>query len=83
MPLLTSLLKAHSLPLAADGTKVISPARTGEEFGSPEFWCKVIISVFLVLLGGVFSGCVNTHTPTGKHKARGVLAVDSRCLMLV
>jgi metal transporter CNNM len=30
----------------------------GEEFGSPEFWGKLGISVFLVLLGGVFSGYV-------------------------
>ncbi|TFY80544.1 hypothetical protein EWM64_g3468 [Hericium alpestre] len=28
----------------------------GEEFGSPEFWEKVIVSVFLVLAGGVFAG---------------------------
>jgi len=28
----------------------------GEEFGSPEFWAKMLVSILLVLLGGVFSG---------------------------
>ena len=28
------------------------------EPGSPEIWSKLIISVFLVLAGGVFAGCV-------------------------
>ncbi|KAI9510699.1 DUF21-domain-containing protein [Russula earlei] len=31
-------------------------SHTGEQFGSPEFWWKMVISVGLVLLGGVFSG---------------------------
>ncbi|KAH9971210.1 hypothetical protein BGW80DRAFT_1174892 [Lactifluus volemus] len=59
MPLLTTFLTSHSFPLAPDGnpsSQDSNPARTGEEFGTPEFWCKMIISTFLVLLGGVFSG---------------------------
>lgn len=31
-----------------------------EEPGSPEFWYKVIISIVLVLAGGVFAGCVRS-----------------------
>ncbi|KAI0247845.1 hypothetical protein BJV78DRAFT_1132382 [Lactifluus subvellereus] len=34
----------------------MNPTGAGEEFGSPEFWCKMVISTGLVLLGGVFSG---------------------------
>ena len=30
----------------------------GEEFGSPAFWYKLILSVALVLAGGVFAGYV-------------------------
>ncbi|KAF9235846.1 hypothetical protein BU15DRAFT_89408 [Melanogaster broomeanus] len=33
-----------------------SPAITEEPLGSPEFWCKIAISVLLVLAGGVFAG---------------------------
>ena len=32
--------------------------RPGIERGSPEFWYHLIVGVFLVLAGGVFSGCV-------------------------
>lgn len=35
-----------------------SPKSMEEELGSPEFWYKMIVSVILVLAGGVFSGCV-------------------------
>lgn len=42
MNLGTYSMKAHSSP--------------GEEFGSPEFWAKMLVSIFLVLLGGVFAG---------------------------
>jgi metal transporter CNNM len=31
-------------------------ASPGEEFGSPEFWAKMLVSILLVLLGGVFAG---------------------------
>ena len=38
--------------------RVLLPSATndGEDFGSPEFWWKIGLSVVLVLLGGVFSG---------------------------
>ncbi|KAL4069154.1 hypothetical protein J3A83DRAFT_4096290 [Scleroderma citrinum] len=33
-----------------------TPDTMGEPIDSPEFWCKIAISVFLVLAGGVFAG---------------------------
>ena len=39
-----------------------SPSTASEEFGSPEFWGKMLISIFLVLLGGVFAGWVHFYT---------------------
>ncbi|KAI0276441.1 hypothetical protein BGY98DRAFT_1098134 [Russula aff. rugulosa BPL654] len=59
MPALPS---SHSSPfstnvgpylMSSHSTKSASP---GEEFGSPEFWAKMLVSVLLVLLGGVFAG---------------------------
>ncbi|TBU30759.1 hypothetical protein BD311DRAFT_863763 [Dichomitus squalens] len=53
--LLSFLPSSHaspSLPLnLPDGSD-----EPGEEFGSPEFWYKVVVSIGLVLLGGVFAG---------------------------
>jgi metal transporter CNNM len=40
----------------------------GEELGSPEFWGKMIISIFLVLLGGVFSGLVHFYVCVAENK---------------
>jgi len=61
MILWTAFPAANAFPLAAnsnlnlDGV-VPTKSKTGEEFGSPAFWWHIVISVFLVLLGGVFSG---------------------------
>ncbi len=56
MPLLTVLRNARAFPFASDmNTAVVGP---GEELGSPEFWSKMLISTFLVLLGGVLAGYV-------------------------
>jgi metal transporter CNNM len=62
MALLSILPTVHTFPFTADGklpTQDTSPTGVGEEFGSPEFWWKMIISTVFVLLGGVFSGCVH------------------------
>ncbi|KAN0105707.1 protein of unknown function DUF21 domain containing protein [Russula decolorans] len=57
MPALPS---SHSSPFATNvATRSMtthSASRPGEEFGSPEFWGKMFVSIFLVLLGGVFAG---------------------------
>jgi hypothetical protein len=47
------LPSSHFSPFSAN--TVMAPT-VGEELGSPEFWCKMLISIFLVLLGGVFAG---------------------------
>ena len=38
---------------------VAEPNEEGEPVGSGQFWWKIIISVVLVLSGGVFAGCVS------------------------
>jgi metal transporter CNNM len=50
---------ALSFPLSAStnlDAVISNRIKDGEELGSPEFWWKICLSVFLVLLGGVFSG---------------------------
>ena len=52
-------LPALSYPFSQNNDpRVLLPSATndGEDFGSPEFWWKIGLSVVLVLLGGVFSG---------------------------
>jgi metal transporter CNNM len=56
MPLLNALRSARTFPL--DNDMNIATIGAGEELGSPEFWWGMIVSTFLVLLGGVLSGCV-------------------------
>ncbi|KAF8502870.1 DUF21-domain-containing protein [Russula emetica] len=56
MPALPS---SHSSPFSMNiGTysTATHSASPGEEFGSPEFWGKMLVSILLVLLGGVFAG---------------------------
>ena len=53
MPLLNV---GPAFPFANDMN--IAGVGPGEELGSPEFWWKMFISTFLVLLGGVFAGYV-------------------------
>ena len=57
--LLSVLLPLFSPVHASPSLLVNLPAGSdepGKEPGSPEFWYRVIISVGLVLLGGVFAG---------------------------
>ncbi|KAH9992498.1 hypothetical protein BJV74DRAFT_884628 [Russula compacta] len=59
MAILTALHTAHSSLFSTDGipdATIHHAASPGEELGSPEFWCKMLISILLVLLGGVFAG---------------------------
>ena len=59
MILWTALPAANAFPLAADSTVggvIPTKSKAGEEFGSPAFWWHIVISIFLVLLGGVFAG---------------------------
>lgn len=54
MPLLTVLHNARAFPSSTNmKTSVVD---SGEELGSPEFWWKMLICTFLVLLGGVLAG---------------------------
>ena len=43
----------HASPAALDPSD-----EPGEQPGSPEFWYKLVISIGLVLAGGVFAGYV-------------------------
>lgn len=42
--------------LAAEGTKAYGEGGEGEDSSSPQFWIKMGLIVFLVLIGGVFAG---------------------------
>lgn len=49
-----NLVKASPFSLADASSHVV--VDDGEEVGSPEFWYKVLLSIALVLAGGVFAG---------------------------
>lgn len=61
MAILTALHTAHSSLFSTDGNPdaTLHHASPGEELGSPEFWCKMVVSILLVLLGGIFAGYVH------------------------
>ncbi|KAI9015502.1 hypothetical protein DFJ74DRAFT_680363 [Hyaloraphidium curvatum] len=44
--------------IAASGSKLpkCDPSQPSVEFGSPQFWTRLVLSVFLVLAGGVMAG---------------------------
>ncbi|OBZ78616.1 Protein MAM3 [Grifola frondosa] len=46
---------AHAFPTPSHFT-FLNAGRAGEPHGSPDFWSKLIISIGLVLAGGVFAG---------------------------
>ena len=63
--LLTPLLLSYArtvlgVPFVKDAIKVVIFATTRDddtpEVGSAEFWYHIVISIFLVLAGGVFAG---------------------------
>lgn len=76
MPLLTVLKNARAYPLVNDINLAVVGA--GEELGSPEFWWKILISAFLVLLGGVFAGYVLTLSTT-KLRVINTIFVSASC----
>ena len=52
---------AHSIGLAPNLSEYINTTKghhEGEPPGSPAFWYKVLLSIGLVLAGGVFAGLV-------------------------
>ncbi|KAI1790507.1 hypothetical protein LXA43DRAFT_1016567 [Ganoderma leucocontextum] len=53
--LLSSLSPVHAFPSIFVDVPDASD-EPGEEFGSPDFWYRLIVSVCLVLAGGVFAG---------------------------
>lgn len=54
--LLIGLHVVRASPFVARDVDPSGIGDDGEEFGSPEFWYKLILSAVLVLLGGVFAG---------------------------
>ena len=52
----TSFFSSASAPPASD--------EPGEELGSPEFWYKLVVSIGLVLAGGVFAGYTPITCPS-------------------
>ena len=59
-PLLLCLIQpAHAFPTVYSFLVQGVPESDGpgEQPGSPEFWYKLIVSIGLVLAGGVFAGC--------------------------
>lgn len=57
LPLLLHISLAHAVPYLTAATGAgTEKDEHGEAPGSPEFWWKLIISVVLVLTGGVFAG---------------------------
>lgn len=60
-PLLLSYVRtAVGVPFVKDAIRAVVFATTKDdatpEFGSAEFWYHIVISIFLVLAGGVFAG---------------------------
>ena len=68
MPLLNV---GRAFPFANDIN--IAGVGPGEELGSPEFWWKMLISTFLVLLGGVLAG----YVPSWRKPASLTLVVSA------
>ena len=68
LPVLLSLLApANAFPTLHSlftTTTIPETEEPGEEPGSPEFWYKLIVSVGLVLAGGVFAGSVLLVPPS-------------------
>lgn len=58
LPLLLHISLAHAVPYLTATVGAGTEKEKGEAPGSPEFWWKLIISVVLVLTGGVFAGYV-------------------------
>jgi len=59
MAILNALPTTLSYPFSSTTDPRIavpSAMSDGEDFGSPEFWWKIALSGFLVLLGGAFAG---------------------------
>jgi hypothetical protein len=59
MAILNALPNSLSFPFSSTpDPRIVVPSgmNDGEDFGSPEFWWKIGLSGFLVLLGGAFSG---------------------------
>lgn len=54
--LLSKVLAAWALPHADMAVSISKHHKHYPDPGSPEYWCKMIISAALVLAGGVFAG---------------------------